>query len=109
MLRRLVAVAILGLSLAGCATLKDVATSTNTFAVCKTADVLTTATALSRPGFVESNPLIKATLAHGYFPLIALSVGLWYLLTYVDSPVATAATNTITCGAAANNAFLLLK
>lgn len=93
----------------GCATIQDVTTSPKTFAVCKTADVVTTAVALKSGMFVEGNGLVAATLSHGYFPLIVISYGLYKLVDYVNDPVATATANAITCGAVLNNSILLLR
>ena len=84
----------------------QIASSPNTFAVCKAADVLSTAKLLETGKFVEANPVIAATLQHGYFPLIAISFALWYALREIDSPSATLAANVITCGVAAHNISL---
>lgn len=93
----------------GTVTLEEVATSTDVFAICKAADVLTTIYALEHvAGATEANPIIAATLQHGYLPLIAISVGIWLLLKEVNDPTATAAANAVTCGVAAHN-FLLIQ
>lgn len=100
---------ILAFVLSGCATMQDIATSPKTFAVCKTADVVTTAIALKSGMFVEGNGLVAATLSHGYFPLIVISYGVYKLIDYVNDPVTTATANVITCGAVLNNSILLLR
>lgn len=93
----------------GCTTMQNVATSPTTFAVCKAADVTTTAIALKSGMFAEGNGIVAATLSHGYFPLILISYGLYKLIDYVNDPVATATANVITCGAVLNNSILLLR
>jgi hypothetical protein len=93
------------LSLSGCTTLQ----STDTFAICKATDVMTTGYALRTGHFVEKNPLVAPLVAHGILPLAIVSFGLWWLLTKADIPNAVVAANTITCPVAAHNAWLLLK
>lgn len=100
---------ILAFVLSGCATMQDVATSPKTFAVCKTADIATTAVLLKSSAFAEGNGLVASTLSHGYFPLIVISYGLYKLIDYVNDPVATATANAITCAAVVNNSALLLR
>jgi hypothetical protein len=43
----------------------------------------------------------------GYVPLIAFSVGLYYLIKYANEPVATGVANVVTCGVAAHNLLLI--
>lgn len=105
---------VLAALLVGCATTKQdvvgVATSTNTFAACKGADVITTAVALNSGNFVEANPILKGLIGpHNFFPLIAFSVVAWRLLVWANEPVITGAANVATCGVAASNAWKLLK
>lgn len=88
-------------------TLEDVATSPETFAVCKIADVASTAYLLERGLAVEANPVVRALLVHGYAPLIAISIGLYYFLKEVNNPVATGTANAITCGVAVHNLLLI--
>jgi uncharacterized protein YceK len=100
--------------LTGCSTIQTVtdaaptaAKSPTTFAVCKTVDIASTAYGI-RAGLVhESNPILGATLSHGYFPMIAIGVGVWYLLDRLQDKTATLAGNTVTCGVAAHNLWLL--
>lgn len=89
--------------------IEAVVTSPTTFAVCKTLDVATTAHLLAtHPGAVEANPLVAGVLHAGGFPaLIAISVGLYFLVKQIESPVARGAVNVATCGAAANNLSLM--
>jgi hypothetical protein len=91
----------------GVTTVEEVVTSPTTFAVCKAADIATTAYVIEHGIGVESNPIVASTLAHGYIPIIALSVGLWYLLKEYNNPVATAGANVVTCGVALHNLLLI--
>lgn len=93
----------------GCAAIQGVAESPETFAVCKAADVATTAVALSSGHFVEANPLAKVLLAHGYFPLIAVSVGMYLIIKHYNDSRLTMAANAVTCPIAAHNLFLLVR
>lgn len=93
------------LCLSGCATMQ----STDTFAVCKTADVVTTGIGLSSGLFLEKNPLVAPLVSHGILPLAIVSFAIWWLIDHYDNPKATMAVNTITCPVAAHNAWLLLK
>lgn len=95
------------IALAGCASVQPIAQSTNTFAVCKTVDIASTAYGIHAGLVHEANPLMASTLAHGYFPMIALGVGLWYLLERLNEPKVTMVANVITCGVAANNLRLI--
>ena len=104
-----IAALLLALSLAGCAGLRESAESTDTFAVCKAADIATTAYALRTGMFVEKNPLVSAVISHGYFPLVAVSLVIWYALDKWQNKTATLAANAITCPVAAHNLFLILK
>lgn len=105
---------LLILLLSGCAAVQSItdaappaAKSTTTFAVCKTLDITSTAYGI-RAGLVhEANPLMGATLAHGYFPMIAIGIGIWYMLDKLNDPTATLTVNTVTCGTAAHNLWLL--
>ena len=103
----------LALLVSGCASLPDrtsaekAATSPTTFAVCKTVDIGSTALLLHTGHFVEANPLVAGILSHGYFPLIALSVGVYELLVHLNNPTVTLAVNAVTCGVAAHNLLML--
>lgn len=103
-------VAIIGIKTCSAGTLEDVATSPDTFAVCKTVDIASTAYLLEH-GFVESNPLVAPLIAHGYIPLIAVSLGVyWMMKHFKDQPgakTATAVANGVTCLAATQNLLLL--
>lgn len=82
--------------------------SSTTFAVCKGLDIATTAYALNY-GFVEKNPIVAASLHYGYAPIIALSVGLWYLMDKYATPEARFVSNVMTCGVGMHNLYLLIK
>lgn len=97
------------IALTGCATAQQVAESSNTFASCKAADVATTAYALHTGHFIEKNPLIAPLVSHGFIPLIAISIALWYVVDRYDGPKATMAANAITCPVAGHNLWLLLQ
>lgn len=98
---------LLSLSLIGCASIKPIAESPETFAVCKTIDIATTAVILSNGG-VELNPIAKGLLAHGYIPIIAISVGIYFLLKELNEPKLNVAANAVTCGVSAHNALVLV-
>ena len=57
----------------------------------------------------ELNPLVAGLLSQGYFPIIAISIGIWYALDRMQNKTATMAANAITCPVAAHNLFLILK
>ena len=95
--------------LSGCSTIKATAESTDTFAVCKTADVVTTYVGVSSGKFVEANPIVAKLLTHGWLPWITLSVGLWWILVELDNKVVTTVSNVATCGVVGNNLFLLVR
>lgn len=65
------AVLLLIVALSACSSqpVKDTAESPKTFAVCRTADVATTAIVLHQGGY-EANPLMAHLLAHGWLPLV---------------------------------------
>ena len=100
---------VLGLSLLGCSTLKTTLESTDTFAVCKTADVVTTYVGVNSGTFVEANPIVAKLLTHGWLPWIALSAGLYWALVELDNKTVTTAANIVTCGVVGNNLYLLVK
>ena len=95
------------LALMSLATVEEVATSPTTFAVCKTVDIATTAYLIENGLGVEANPVVASILGNGYIPLIALSVGLWYLIKQYNNPYATAGANVMTCGIAIHNLLLI--
>ena len=108
-MRRFVFSILLLLSFAAPAqTLEEVVTSPTTFAVCKVVDVVSTIHLLSVGGFVEANPIVAWSMSvGGYVPLIAVSVGLWYLLKELNNPYATGIANIVTCGVAVHNLTLI--
>jgi hypothetical protein len=90
------------LALSGCSTMQN----PDTFAKCKTVDIASTALLLKSGAYTESNGLVAGTLAHGYFPLIALSYAIYRGLEYMNNPAATETVNAVTCTAAVNNLLL---
>lgn len=103
---------ILCLLLTGCATTQlaevpAVVTSPETFAVCKAVDIASTAYLIHNGLAIEANPIVAATLAHGYFPIIAISVGIYFLLKHYNDPIATGVANVATCGVAVHNLLLI--
>ena len=99
----------IALLLSGCSTIKTTAESTDTFVLCKTADVVTTYAGVSSGKFVEANPVVAKLLTHGWLPWIAISVGLWWVLVELDNKTVTTAANIATCGVVGNNLFLLVR
>lgn len=109
-MKRLLAAIATAVLLTGCANLRQVAESPDTFAICKAADVITTAVALNSGAFHEANPLLKPFIGpHNIFPLVAFSFALWWVIQHYNEPKLTLAANVITCGVAGHNAVLLLK
>ena len=98
---------LLSLSLIGCASIKPIAESPETFAVCKAADIATTAAIINGGGH-ELNPIAKVLLTHNYIPLIAASVLIYWALKKYNEPTATTVANAVTCGVAAHNLVILL-
>ena len=89
-------------------TIEEVVTSPTTFAVCKTVDVVSTIHLLSIGGFAEANPIVAWSISvGGYVPLIAVSVGLWYLLKEANNPYVTGFANIVTCAVAGSNLALI--
>lgn len=98
-----VAAALLAIWLTGCATLSH----PNTFAACKTADIVTTKQALDRGG-VEANPIMSGAGFNGFALLSLALIWLMYQLPPPEErePVANAALaglSIVTCSAAYNN------
>jgi hypothetical protein len=100
---------ILVLLLQGCATAPQWTKSPETFAVCKAVDIGSTAYGIHAGMVHEANPIIAGTLAHGYFPLIAISFGIYELLKYLHNDSVNQGANAATCGIAAHNVLLLVK
>lgn len=96
------------LTLTGCATVREVSSSTDTFAICKSTDVITTKIALNSGKFHEANRLLAPFIGpHNFTPLILFSVGVYLLLRYVDDEQVTMFANAVTCGVATRNAVLI--
>jgi hypothetical protein len=86
----------------------DVITSPTTFAVCKAVDVVSTIYLLSVGGFVEANPIVAWSMSvGGYVPLIAASIGLWYVIKEANNPYVTGFANVVTCAVAGSNLALI--
>lgn len=94
-------------SLVGCATIQEAAESPDTFAVCKTVDIGTTAAIINHGGS-EMNPIAKALIGHSYIPLIAVSIAIYMILVEVNDPEITTVANAVTCPVAAHNLGVLL-
>ena len=101
------AIALLFPALANAETLEEVAASPKTFAVCKAADIASTAYLLKTGAGVEGNPFVAPLIAHGYFPLFLLSYGVYLLMQKYSTPVANITINGVTCGVAASNLLLI--
>jgi len=116
-MKRIVLAGLFAVLVGGCASIQsvtdtapDVAKSKTTFAVCKTLDVATTMYALNTHRFVEANPILKSFIGPGnFFPLIAYSVALYYLVDRLNHPSVTLAGNAITCGQVAQNVLVLVR
>ncbi len=93
---------------ASAGTVEDIVTSPTTFAVCKAVDVVSTIHLLSVGGFVEANPIVAWSMSvGGYVPLIAASIGLWYVIKEANNPYVTGFANVVTCAVAGNNLALI--
>ena len=83
------------------------ATSPTTFAVCKSADVVSTLYVIQNGIGYESNPLMAAVLAHGALPFIGLSYCVYWWIKQLGQPTATLIANAITCPVALHNLLLI--
>lgn len=120
-LKRILAIFLLVFSLSCLADeseLKDIVTSPETFAVCKTLDILSTAYVIEKGIAVEGNPIVAATMEFGkasgigtYTPLILISIFLYNLIKQnkdvEGAKTATGIVNGLTCGAAISNILLI--
>ena len=107
-----VIVTLVGLKTCAAGTLEDVATSPDTFALCKTMDIASTAYLLEHGLATEANPLVVWSLkVGGWAPLVFVSIGIyWAMQKFKDQPgakPATAIANGVTCIAATQNLLLL--
>ncbi len=102
--------AVFCLSLTGCATIQEVASSKETFAVCQAVDAVTTYAALtSKIGLVEGNPIMAAVLKHGWLPFIGFKVFLVWAVYNADfSPRAQTVANVVACAPGVWNTHLLV-
>ena len=92
-------------------TIEEVATSPNTFAVCKAADVASTMYLINSGIGHEANPIMASLIGGslGWLPFIAFSYGMYRLISYVNDPIVTVAANGVTCGIALSNLVLIGK
>ena len=107
MIAKSIAAILLFLTTLAVAEVPELMTSPETFAVCKAVDIASTAYIISNGIGVEANPIVAGLLSHGYFPLIAVSIGLYLLLKHFDDPVATGVANVVTCGVGIHNLLLI--
>ena len=105
----LIALAMLFSSVVSAApTLEEIATSPETFAVCKTVDIASTAYALRTGIGVENNSLVAPLIAHGYFPLFLFSLGIyWVMHKGYTTPTTNMIANGATCGVALSNLLII--
>lgn len=94
--------------LVGCSTVQPILESSDTFAACKTLDVVTTGYALSTGLFVEKNPFVAPLVSHGIWPLAIISFIMWKMADHYNNKSANIALNVVTCPVAAHNLWLLL-
>lgn len=105
-------------ALTGCATVPDVVPHSDgakIFTACKIADGLTTGIAVTSGKFVELNPLLKGIVGGGMswipFGIVITAVILLHNWADNNDLIGTkteVAVNSITCGVAGRNAYLLL-
>ena len=95
------------LSLSANASVEELATSPDTFAVCKTVDIASTAYLLKIGVATEANPLVAPLIANGVFPLVLISASVYWLMQHYNNPTANVVTNGVTCGVALQNLLLI--
>ena len=107
---------LLAASLVGCAALHPVEQlgTTDAYAKCATADVLTTTIGLATNRMHESNPIVRALAVKAFghvgsivVPVIGLSIAGYYLLQAINKPAVTATVTGLTCFSAARNLYLI--
>jgi hypothetical protein len=86
--------------------LEEVAASPETFAVCKTVDIATTAIILSQGG-VENNAFVAWSLKSGYAPLVFVSIGIYWAMVKFGNKTSNTVVNTVTCGVALHNVIIM--
>lgn len=86
---------------------EDIVTSPETFAVCKIIDIASTSYLITRGLAYEANPIVAPLIVNGYFPLVLLSAGLYWVLKQKDSKPTNTVANALTCGVAVNNILLI--
>jgi hypothetical protein len=87
--------------------LEEVAASPETFAVCKTVDIATTAIILSQGG-VENNSIVAWSLKSGYAPLVFISIGIYWAMVKFGNRTSNTVVNTVTCSVALHNVVQML-
>jgi hypothetical protein len=85
----------------------DVAGQPESFAVCKSLDVITTSYVLRSGIGYEQNPITAKLIASGFGPLVAISVAIyWHMKIKKTSPKVNAFASSVTCAAALGNALI---
>lgn len=88
-------------------TLEEVATSPETFAICKAIDIASTSYIITNGIGYEANPIVAPLIAHGYFPFILVSTGIYWALKHFNNKPAIVAANAGTCFVAAHNLMMI--
>lgn len=104
-----IAVILLALVLTGCASLRETAESTDTFAACKALDVATTAYGVKTGLLVEKNPLVSGLIGQGVLPFAIISFAVWMLIDHINNKHLTMGLNVATCPIAAHNLLLIAR
>ena len=109
MIKKILLSLLLAVSLSSQAapTLEEVATSPETFAVCKAVDIASTSYIITNGLGYETNPVVAKLITNGYFPLVVISAGLYWALKYFDNKPAIIAANAGTCFVAARNLMMI--
>ena len=119
MMKTFTLLGLLALLLSACATVPDVLPKSPgavAFNVCKIGDGLTTAIGVSSGKLVELNPLLRNIVGGGmsWVPFGLVIAGVILLYNWADnadkiSTEGHVAANTLTCGVAAHNFYLLVR
>lgn len=113
-MKRFISLFLIVSILTGCAShpVRSALSSADTFAICKSADVITTAVALGKGG-AEANPIMGWVLTNfGWLGFIGVSAALTYAIYQYRDRInddTMLAANVITCGVAINNAIVINK
>ena len=107
-MKRTLAALLLVLTLSGCATIQEVASSKETFVACQVLDTATTYVGISKVGLMEANPIVAALLKHGWLPFIAFKIALvWIVYEANFSPTTQTVANVVACAPGIHNAILI--